>query len=214
MSLSALLRKGFVVALFLAIGAFIYVVVAVVQVLLASKTSQVPANVPVSSAIVVVGPPGSNGSSGAVVNRLEQALTLFQAKRAPLIIVTGISSATGGSAASAAGAGQLQNESHFLQQQGLQAKFIKQVEGATDSGVLAGVEKIVGHGAKVIIVSDPLSSLRLRGIASSAGLTPEISPGTPPSTGFLTDVGRVWQQAAAVAEGRVLGWGSSGWAST
>jgi uncharacterized SAM-binding protein YcdF (DUF218 family) len=212
-SLRSLVRKAFVLAIFVVIAAFLYVVATVVQVLLASKSSQVPSAVPVSAAIVVLGPPGSNGATGSVVNRLEQGLTLFQAKRAPMIIVTGTSTASGGGST---GPSELKSEVKFLEQQGLQAKYIRQVTGTDDSTVLTAVARIVGRadGGRVIIVSDPLSSLRLRGTASSAGLTAEISPGTPPSTGFLTDVGHVWTQALAVAEGRVLGWGSSGWAST
>jgi hypothetical protein len=204
------------------VATFIYLVISVIQVLTASQVSQLPASVEGAAAIVVMSPPGGSGKlSTDLVNRLEQALSLYEAHKAQIVVVTGANGATGltdpvsvqGVPAASTEVGA---EIRFLEQQGMLPTHIYQAGGTDDMGGLAGVKTIVGHedGGKVIIVADPLSSLRLRATAAADGLVPEISPGTPPSAGFMNDVGQVWKQASAVALGRVLGFSSTGWAST
>jgi hypothetical protein len=197
------------------VALFVYLIISVVQVLGASDASQVPSAVAPAAAIVVITPPGSTATlSPDDTNRLEQALSLFTARppRAPMVVLTGAGCQPGLST----GATLVAAETAYLEKQGMHASEIRTVTGCGDPAAMTSVDKLVGHadGGKVIIVADPLSSLRLRSIASGAGLTPEISPATPPSRSFWTDVGQVWRQASAVAFGRVLGFGSTGWAST
>lgn len=203
------------------LGLVAYLVVSVVQVLTASQVSQLPSAVSPAAMIVVISPPGGSAKlTTDITNRLEQALTLYQARRAPIVAVTGSSTPADHSGPLAttglpAATTELGAEIRFLEQQGLPQAHIYEAYGASDPAALAAVAKVVGHedGGRVILVADPLSSLRLRATASSKGLVPEISPASPPSRAFWTDVGEVWRQALALAEGRVLGFGSTGWAS-
>jgi uncharacterized SAM-binding protein YcdF (DUF218 family) len=191
-------------------GLVIYLVVSVVQVLTASRATQVPSAVSPAAAIVVMGESQSGKTLSAdTTNRLEQALTLYEAKRAPVVIVAAPTSGP-------LGTNELELEIAYLEAQGLRGDHIERVIASDDPSALSGVKKLVGHtdGGKVILVSDPLNSMRLRSTASSDGLAPEISPGTPPDYGLWNDVGKVWNQALAVAVGRVIGFGQTGWATS
>lgn len=195
------------------VGLFCFVVVSVVQVIMASEVSQDPGAVQVATAIVVMGEPTPNATAPADLrSRLEQALVLLQAKRASRIIVTG-GTTPGGKETEAS------VEAAFLEKQGISASQITQIAAVNDPASLSAIkadEIPLGHQAPltVILVSDPLDGLRLRATAAADGLIPEISPATPPARGFWTDVGAVWTQAVAVSEGRVRGFGSTGWASS
>jgi uncharacterized SAM-binding protein YcdF (DUF218 family) len=181
------------------LGVFVYLVVTVIQVLAASQASQTPSSVAEAKAVLVMGEPTKPDLSKDVVNRLEQALSLYTAKRAPLIVIPG---ASGGVLQE-----QAALEIRFLEQQGLARSHIELVGGTDDASVLSSAAKLLGRTGtpRVILVSDPLDALRLRASATAAGLTGEISPATPPPTGFFTDVGSVWRQATTVAAGRVFG---------
>lgn len=199
------------------VGLFVYLVISVIQVLGASEASQLPSAVADAAAIVVVSPPGHTTTlSTDDVNRLEQALSLFQAHKAPMVVLTGGFDTGPVGAAGLPPTTEIGAEVQFLEKQGLQAVHIFQAAGSDDPSSMASVAKLVGHagGGRVIIVADPLNSLRLRAIASDHDLSPEISPASPPAKSFWTDVGQVWRQASAVAVGRVFGFGSTGWAST
>jgi hypothetical protein len=194
------------------VGLFCFVVVSVVQVIMASEVSQDPSAVQPAAAIVVLGEPTPNGTVPADLrSRLEQALVLLQAKRAPRIIVTG-STTPGGKETEAS------VEASFLEKQGVSRSQIVQIGAVNDPVALSAIKAqrlpSAGTQATVILVSDPLDGLRLRATAAADGLVPEISPATPPARGFWTDVGAVWTQAVAVSEGRVRGFGSTGWASS
>jgi uncharacterized SAM-binding protein YcdF (DUF218 family) len=205
------------IAALAALALFVYLVISVVQVLGASEVPQVPSAVADAASIVVISPPGHTSTlSTDDVNRLEQALSLFTARKAPMVVLTG-GTATGAVAADGPPpTTEVGAEVQFLEKQGLKAVSIDQVAGSDDPSSMAALKKLVGHadGGKVIIVADPLSSLRLRATAAGAGLSPEISPATPPASSFWNDVSQVWRQASAVAFGRVFGFGSTGWAST
>lgn len=193
-----LLRWAWKVAALVVFGLFVYLVITVVQVLGASEVPQVPSAVAPAAAIVLMSPSSSSAKLSAdATARLEQALTLFQAHRAPTLMVTGADGP-------ATTAGQ---EVAYLEHQGVAASHVKVVGGSDDGAALAAVARLVGHdaGGRVIVVSDPLASLRLRATAASKGLHPEISPATPPAASFWTDVGQVWKQASMVAVGRVFG---------
>ncbi|HEV2360302.1 MAG TPA: YdcF family protein, partial [Acidimicrobiales bacterium] len=190
-------------------GLFVFLVVSVVQVLTASETSQDPSAVGKAAAIVVMGdPPAGSSVSADMQSRLEQALVLFQAGRAPVVVVTG-GPLPGGHGTEAL------IEANYLEGQGLASAHIVQLAATNDSTALSGVATLYGHPSPqaIIIVSDPLDGLRLRATASTDGLKPEMSPATPPKRSFWTDVGSVWRQAVAVSEGRVFGFSNTGWAS-
>jgi hypothetical protein len=194
-----------------------YLVVSVVQVLEASGASQNPQSLGPARAIVVLGAPSAGGKLSADLRaRLEQALTIYQAQRAPIVIVPVPSIAA--SADSSGGPEVL-----YLEKAGLAPAHIEEVVGTNDYTTLAAVATRLGKcsGCKsgsrsnpvVIIVADPLDDLRLRATASSLGLTPETSPCSPAKKSFFGELGAVWQQASAVAEGRVFGFGDTAWAS-
>jgi uncharacterized SAM-binding protein YcdF (DUF218 family) len=194
------------------VGLLCFVVVSVVQVIMASEVSQDPSAVQPAAAIVVLGEPTPNGAVPADLrSRLEQALVLLQAKRASRIIVTGATTPGGKETEATV-------EATFLVKQGVSPSQIVQIAAINDPGALSAIKALalpsVGGHETVILVSDPLDGLRLRATAAADGLVPEISPATPPARGFWTDVGAVWTQAVAVSEGRVRGFGSTGWASS
>ena len=89
------------------------------------------------------------------------------------------------------------------------------VEVLTSSNVteeLSSVAKRVGHENRVLIVTDAIDALWTEGVASGAGLQPEIS--SPPATKrFLTsELAALWREATGVAVGRIIGFHRTGWA--
>ncbi len=131
------------------VGVFVFVVVSVGQVLSASEVSQEPSAVGAAQAIVVMGEPTPGGVASAdLASRLEQALSLYRAGKAPVIVVTGGvspgSAGAAGSAGPAASAGsrltEAAVEARFLEQQGLGAGHVVQVPGANDPAAFSMVE--------------------------------------------------------------------------
>jgi uncharacterized SAM-binding protein YcdF (DUF218 family) len=202
--LRRLARRG---AILVVVGLFVYFAVSVVQVLSAARVSQEPYAVGRTTFIVVMGEHANTSSVSVDTEaRLAQAMTLFDADsgRRILIGVLPESGRTGGGAA------------RFLEKQGLPARDLTVVTATSDDSLLAMVRRVVGdrRPTPVIIVTDPLDDLRLRGDAASYGLTPEISPASPSSTGLFGDILTTGQQAWAVALGRVFGFSTTGWASS
>jgi hypothetical protein len=199
------------------LGLFVYFAISAVQVLAASKASQQPAEVAKTTYIVVVGEHESTEAlSKDMKARLDQALSLYQSGRGKKIIIAVTNCASCGTGADAVVPGPPHGKAAtFLEMQSLPAKRLVEVRAGDDDALLASVAALIPRRGShaVIIVSDPLDDLRLRGTAASHGLAPEMSPATPPSSGVLSDAGAIGQQAFAVAIGRVFGFSLTGWAS-
>jgi hypothetical protein len=199
------------------LGLFVYFAISAVQVLAASRASQQPNQVAKTTYVVVAGEHESvQAPSSDTKARLDQALSLYQSGRAKKIVIGVTNCASCGAGAAAVLSGQpIGAEAKFLEKQGLPATRIVEVKAPDDDALLSSVAAVIGHhgSTAVIIVADPLDDLRLRATAASHGLTPEISPATPPGSGFLSDAGTIGQQAMAVAVGRVFGFSMTGWAS-
>jgi hypothetical protein len=185
--------------------AFIYLVVTSIQVVTASRVLHAPSAVAPADAIVVIGsatPP--SGISADLRARCEQGVALFDAHKAPVVIVTG----------GPAGAGDPTEASvaeTYLHHHGV-AK-VEEVPGATIPAQLGAAETLLSGdpGRSVILVADPLQTKWLRGVAAAEKLTAEVSPGPAPKGTFWGDVGVIWNQSLAVAFGRIVGYGHTGW---
>lgn len=197
------------------LGAFVYFAVSVVQVLAASRSSQQPSAVAKTTYIVVMGENTLDKPlSKDAKNRLDQAMSLYQAGRGKKVVI-GVSNCSDCSPTSARSGKPAGLEASFLQKQNLPGADLIELKATDDDGLLSSVAVLIGKGSRsVIIVSDPLDGLRLRATAASHGLAPEMSPATPPGSGILGDAGTIGQQALAVAIGRVFGFSSTGWASS
>jgi hypothetical protein len=193
------------------IGLFVYIALSVIQVLSASRASQEPYAVARTTFIVVM---GEHDAAAAISTdteaRLAQAMSLYGAGSGKKIVI-------GILPASAPPSGMSSTPvDRFLTDQGLPAADLAVVEATSDDSLLARVGDLAvkGLSRNVIVVSDPLDNLRLRGDAASYGLLPQMSPATPSGSGVLGDGLTIGQQALAVAVGRVFGFSTTGWASS
>jgi uncharacterized SAM-binding protein YcdF (DUF218 family) len=152
-----------------------------------------------ASAVVVMGAAQYNGRPSPVLKaRLDHAAELYQAGRAPMIIVTG---------GKQPGDRVTQGLTGFdyLRDHGVPESDIKvEVQGTNSYQELSAAALIVdqaGRPPDVLLVSDPYHALRISQIAEQVGLTPHVSPANTPSS--LRSMAR---ETAAVAVGRIIGY--------
>jgi len=185
----------------LLLAAVVLLVVSAVQVVKASKASQAVSAVGPASAVIVVGTATSGDHvTGELQARCAQALALWRAHRAPVVITTGASSAPGSrTEASLAGT--------WLVDHGFPARQLVMVPDENLSTAFAFIARRYGKssGGRTIIVGAPLQVLWLRNLASADGLDAQISPVSASKDSLMTDVRKVWFQAIAVGLGRVIG---------
>lgn len=128
-------------------------------------------------AIVVLGAAQYVGKPSPVLRaRLDHAITLWNRKLAPTLIVTG-----------GRGTGDTTSEAAVSQRYAVQkgvpiAAILLETEGRTTSESMAGVAALMGSRNRrdVLLVSDPFHMLRLTILARRHGLEPFASP-TPTS---------------------------------
>lgn len=189
-------------------GAAVYVVVTAVQVVLASLGSfRAPAGE--ASAIVVIGAPTEGSRPGADLRaRCEEALTLFVEHRAREVVVLGGPSRPGGPT-EAAVAGR------FLLASGLPRADLSELPlSSVPAAFSLLARRFPGRDhRRVLLVGDRLEVLWLGGLAASDRIDAGEVPVTPPGVGLLAGFGHVWVEAAAVALGRVVGFGRTAWAT-
>jgi uncharacterized SAM-binding protein YcdF (DUF218 family) len=102
---------------------------------------------------------------------------------------------------------EAQASAEYLQARGVPADAIVQVGGSTSYDSLVAVrDELHGRGLdRVLLVSDPYHSLRIRLISQELGLTAYVSPTrTSPVRGRAV-AWRELKEAAGVAVGRVIG---------
>lgn len=128
-------------------------------------------------AIVVLGAAQYVGHPSPVLRaRLDHAISLWNRRLAPILIVTG-GRGTGDTTSEAA------VSQRYASQRGVPASAILlETEGRTTSQSMAGVAALMGsqHRRDVLLVSDPFHMLRLVILARRHGLEPFASP-TPTS---------------------------------
>jgi uncharacterized SAM-binding protein YcdF (DUF218 family) len=179
-------RIAFVVVSLYLISAFITVNAA------SSNDDRRPAQ-----AIVVLGAAQYNGRPSPVLKaRLDHAFRLFEAKVAPLIIVTGGRQAGDRTTEAAAGA-------EYLIGRGVpDAKIRREVQGKDSYESLAAARRFLSREgvSEVVIVTDGYHAARATETAREVGLSAHSSP--VPKTAPLD---RVLLESGAVAIGRIIG---------
>ncbi len=183
------------------LAAVVLLVVSAVQVVMASRASPAASAVGPASAVIVVGTPtGRKEATGQLAARCAQALALWSARRASVVITTG-GAATSGAPTEASLAGA------WLLAHGLPARALEKVPEPNLGSGFGTIAKRYGKSAgdRTIVVGAPLQALWLRGLASLEGLDAQFSPASASKNSLLTDVGQVWDQAVAVGLGRIVG---------
>jgi uncharacterized SAM-binding protein YcdF (DUF218 family) len=152
-----------------------------------------------ASAIVVMGAAQYNGRPSPVLKaRLDHAVELYQAGRAPMVIVTG---------GKQPGDRVTQGLTGFdyLRERGVPEHDIKvEVQGTNSYEELSAASLIIAQAQMpptALLVSDPYHSLRISQIAEQVGLTPHLS-----STDTASNLRALARETAAVAVGRVVGY--------
>jgi uncharacterized SAM-binding protein YcdF (DUF218 family) len=191
-----------IVSLALAI-VIVYFVVTLVQVWLTSRQYDPhPAG-----AIVVMGAAQYDGvPSPDLRARLDEALRLYRAGYAKVIMVTG--SKEKGDVYTEAQAG-----ARYLEDNHVPADAILQAGGNDSYGNLAQAapELLARHAAIVLMTTDPFHEDRSMAIASSLGLTPSPTPTqTSPIQGWST-VPYFLKEALGVGFGRIIGYNHLEW---
>jgi uncharacterized SAM-binding protein YcdF (DUF218 family) len=189
-------------------AAIAYLILSGVQVVLASRASSSPSAYHRASAIVVLGASIANEpSKTAFTRRLTTAATLYAAHLSRRVIVTG----TGDSEASQ---GVIDLASSWLESHGVPDTVITPV-GATDAvGGLRGVDRSLGNGSTVLVVTNAIDDLWTKGAAASAGLSPQVVPAAGSKVAVYTEVAPLARQASGVAAGRIIGDLRATWAAS
>lgn len=185
------------VALLVAAG-FVYYLISLFQVWAVGRSDQARA----VDAIVVMGAAQYDGRpSPQLQARLDHVVELWGARLAPVVVVTG-GKRPGDRFTEA------QASADYLIEQGVDGAAILQEDASSTSyDSLAGVRQILRERGleRVLLVSDPFHSLRIRLIAEELGLTAYVSPTpTSPVQGRNAYV-REMKEAVGIAIGRIIG---------
>jgi uncharacterized SAM-binding protein YcdF (DUF218 family) len=157
-----------------------------------------------SQALIVLGAAQYNGRPSAVYRaRLDHAADLYRRGVAPVVVVTGGSQP--GDRFTEAGAG-----ADYLHTKGVpDTAILRETTGRSSWESLAASARFLQSRdvRRIVLVSDPFHSLRIRLIASELGFDAVTSPTrTSPITGF-DEWGRFFGEALRVAVGRIFGFG-------
>ena len=152
-------------------------------------------------AIVVMGAAQYDGRpSPELAARLDQVLILWNRNLAPLVVTTG-SNRPGDRFT------ESQASAKYLEDHGVPATSILQVGGATSYDSLKAVSSLLEPRGlhRVLLVSDPYHSLRIRLVSQELGLTAYVSPTrTSPVKGMAAFL-RELKEAAGISVGRIIG---------
>ena len=164
-----------------------------------------------AQAILVFGTTENNGKASPELKaRLDQALVLYKASRAPWIVVTGGN--LPGDVYTEAGV-----SATYLENHGVATTHVLQGGGNdTWQNVQTVIKKLKQHHiTTVITVTDPFHEFRAMAIASSQGLKPYPSP-VPNSPTIKHQLWRYYlKETLEVSVGRVVGFGRlSSWTTT
>lgn len=199
MNVRQLRTLGLVVAMGL-VGSLAYLGVVTGQVLLGAKGDPEPTES--VGAIVVMGAAQYDGvPSPALSQRLEQALSLWRADLAPLIVVTG-----GGQPGDRFD--EATAATTWLHHRGVPDHRIRrEVQGRNTYDQLAATQRFLeAEGIEsVLLVSHRLHATRLRLIADEVGLRAGVSPAPSQGTVLPTTARLAAREIGAVAAGQVIG---------
>lgn len=152
-------------------------------------------------AIVVMGAAQYDGRpSPQLAARLDHVVELWDQGLAPMVITTGGNQP--GDRFTEAEASAI-----YLEDRGVPAEAIRQVGGATSyDSLVEAADVLAGEGLdRVLLVSDPYHSLRIRLIAEEQGLTAYVSPTRTSPVQGATAFWREVKEAAGVSVGRIIG---------
>lgn len=154
-------------------------------------------------AIVVLGAAQYDGRpSPQFAARLDHVVEVWRDGAAPLVVTTGGSRP--GDRFTEAEAGR-----RYLVDRGVPESAIVEVGGATSFESLSAVRTVLGdrlgESARVLLVSDPFHSLRIRLIAQELGLTAYVSPTRSSPVDGRAALWRELREASGVGLGRLIG---------
>lgn len=156
-----------------------------------------------AQAILVLGAAEYNGTPSAdLAARLNEAYTLYEAGRSPLIAVTGgnlpgdVFTEAGVSAA-------------YLRYRGVPARAIIQGSGSDTYQNISSVSlQLKAHGVQsVLVVTDPFHEDRSMAVVSTFGFTPYPSPTTSSPIQGWAQLPYYLRETVAVGIGRITGYG-------
>jgi uncharacterized SAM-binding protein YcdF (DUF218 family) len=193
-------RIGRRIGLVVLLAAVLYYVVTFVQVWWAARHDDTRG----SEAIVVLGAAQFNGRPSSVFRaRLDHAADLYRQRVAPTIVVTGGKQAGDQFTEATSGA-------NYLHGKGVpDAAILRETTSQTSWESLSAAARVLQDRGenRVVLVSDPFHSLRIRSIAGELGLDAVTSPTrSSPISGF-EEWQRYLSEALRVAAGRIVGFG-------
>jgi uncharacterized SAM-binding protein YcdF (DUF218 family) len=192
-----LVRRVVVVA---ALAVLVYYLVTVFQVWRAAEGDDTRH----SQAIIVLGAAQYNGRPSPVYRaRLDHAADLYRKGVAPVVVVTGGGQPGDRFTEASAGA-------DYLHGKGVpDASILRETTGRSSWESLAASARFLrGRGIhKVVLVSDPFHSLRIRLIADELGFDAVTSPTRTSPIRGLDELARFLGEALRVAVGRIFGFG-------
>ncbi|MGH9275765.1 MAG: YdcF family protein [Acidimicrobiales bacterium] len=155
-----------------------------------------------ADAVIVLGAAQYNGRPSLVLqDRLDHALTLYEAGLAPRIVVTGGRQA--GDVFTEATTGYNYLRAHGVPDEAL----LKEVGGRNTYESLAASARFLRdlELTDVVLVTDGYHALRVRSIAEDLGLRAAVSP-TDTRLSRAGELRQLLRETAAVSVGRIIGW--------
>jgi uncharacterized SAM-binding protein YcdF (DUF218 family) len=153
-------------------------------------------------AIVVLGAAQYDGRPSPQLRaRLDHVVELWKLGMAPLVVVTGGN--LPGDRFTEANA-----SASYLEQHGVtSAAILQENRGHSSWESLVGVARLLNErdASRVLLVSDPFHSLRIRLVAQELGLTAYVSPTRTSPVRGATAVMKELKEAVGVSLGRVIG---------
>jgi uncharacterized SAM-binding protein YcdF (DUF218 family) len=151
-------------------------------------------------AIVVMGAAQYDGRPSRVLAaRLDHVVELWDRGLAPKVVVTG--GKQPGDRFTEAEASR-----RYLVARGVpDAAILDEHESHNSYDSLVGVRDLLGKRARVLLVSDPYHSLRIRLISQELGMVAYVSPTRTSPIGGTEAFGKQVKEAAGVALGRIVG---------
>jgi uncharacterized SAM-binding protein YcdF (DUF218 family) len=179
---------------------FLYLSVTFVQVWMASRRDEARP----SDAIVVLGAAEYDGRPSPVLAaRLDHAILLYEKGIAPVIVVTG--GKEPGDRFTEAGASAAYLHKHAIPDRAI----LRETTGRTSWESLEAAARFLEDGdmKRVVLVSDPYHSARIKAIAHEVGLDAVTSPTRTSPIKGMSAFKRLLGETLRVAAGRLFGYG-------
>lgn len=186
-------------------AAIVYLIVCAVQVDTASRGVISPSRAQHAAAIVVTGTPGTSQMSADFRAKLRVATSLYSRRLASLLIVgfpSGVNSSSGLSEQRVREIAPIVNP-----------RDVTAILAKTSGSEFSRVEKRIGRGRRVIVVTDAINALYMEGLVADDGLRPEVIAPPASKKSVFGQFSPLFREATGVAVGRVIGFANATWAS-